>query len=79
LKIENYQLADIIFPYLHISIFPSPSGEEFKLLKGEQGFKVKHFDTAKIQQTLLSTNSCPGCATANQYIMWNQRSLTEGK
>jgi hypothetical protein len=27
LKIENYQLADIIFPYLHISIFPSPEGE----------------------------------------------------
>jgi hypothetical protein len=31
LKIENYQLADIIFPYLHISIFPSPSGESYLL------------------------------------------------
>ena len=38
MKIENYQLADIIFPYLHISIFPSPSGEEFKLLESLQGY-----------------------------------------
>jgi len=33
LKIENYQLADIIFPYLHISIFPSPEGRSCKQIK----------------------------------------------
>jgi hypothetical protein len=44
LKIENYQLADIIFPYLHIFIFPSPEGRKNKR-------KIEKTKTTQAEQT----------------------------